>query len=213
MSKFPHLLLKKRTTTSSLSQNLFSQLQAKGEWLIVLESLKRKKTNKQKGAFTSLNKQTRLLLWSQTNKQGCFYELNRIYICGVHLGLLPQTSPGGTCLPSLSLPVLVRLLPQGDLGLYLYLYLFYCACMFNSYRICARNLYDVPTCSIPIGYVHEICMMCLHVQLPMDMCTSSVFFLSDLYGVLCVHVQFPKDMCMNFVFFLSDLYKVSCLHV
>ena len=40
--------------------------------------------------------------------------------------------------PSLSLPLHVRLLPQGDLGLYLYLYLFHCACMFNSIGICAQ---------------------------------------------------------------------------
>ena len=62
-----------------------------------------------------------------------------IYIRGVHLGLLPQTSLGGTCLPSpsLSLLVLVRLLPWDDLGFHLYIYLFYRACMFNSCWICA----------------------------------------------------------------------------
>ena len=61
MSEFPPLLLKKRATTGSLSQNLFCQLQAKGEWLTILESLK-KKTKK------------------QTNKQRCSYELKMIYI-------------------------------------------------------------------------------------------------------------------------------------
>ena len=55
----------------------------------------------------SLNKQTRLLLRAQTNKQGCFYELNRIYICGVHLG--------GSCLKLL----------QVVLVFHLYLYLFW----------------------------------------------------------------------------------------
>ena len=92
---------------------------------------------KNKGALTRSNNQTRVLLRAQTIKQGYSYELKRIYICGVHLGILPQTSPGGTCFPSLSLLVLVRLLPRGDLGLYLYLYLFYRACMLNSRRICA----------------------------------------------------------------------------
>jgi len=81
--------------------------------------------------------------------------LKRIYICGVHLGLLSQTSPNGTCLLSSSLPILVRLLPRVDLSLYLYLYLFYCICMFNSRRICAQDLYSVPTCSTPEGYVHD----------------------------------------------------------
>ena len=85
-------------------------------------------------------KKKRVLLQAQTNKQGCSYKLKSIYICGVHLGLLPQTSLGGTCLPSLSLPTLVRHLPWVDLGLYLYLYLFYRTCMFNSRRICGRNL-------------------------------------------------------------------------
>ena len=109
---------------------------------------------KNEGSLISSNNETRVLLWAQTNKQRCSYELKRIYICGVHLGILPQTSPGGTCFPSLSLLVLVRLLPRGDLGLYLYLYLFYRACMLNSRRICAWNLYDVLACSIPGGYVH-----------------------------------------------------------
>ena len=42
MSEFPPLLLGKRAMTGSLSQNLFCQLQGKGEWLTILESLKRK---------------------------------------------------------------------------------------------------------------------------------------------------------------------------
>ena len=47
MSKFPPLLLRKWALTSSLSQNLFFQLEAKGEWLTILESFKmKKKTNK-----------------------------------------------------------------------------------------------------------------------------------------------------------------------
>ena len=40
----------------------------------------------------------------------------------------------------------------------------------------------VPAYSIPIRYVHEFCMMCLHVQFSEDMCTSFVFKLS-LTGV------------------------------
>ena len=111
--------------------------------------------NKNKGAFTSSNKQTSVLLWAQTN-MGALTSLKGyiyiyIYICGVSLECLPQTSSSGTCFPSLSLPVLVRLLPWGDLGLYLYFYLFYRACMFNFHRICG-----------------EICMMCLYVQLSKD---------------------------------------------
>ena len=94
---------------------------------------------KNKCALTSSNNQTRVLLQAQTTKQRCSYELKRIYICGVHLRLLPQTSPGGTYPPSPSLLVLVRLLPWVNLGLYLYLYLFYCACMFNSHKICAQK--------------------------------------------------------------------------
>ena len=67
-------------------------------------------------------------------------------LCGVHPGRFPQTSLGGSLLlPSslLSLPILVRLLPQVDLGLFLcpYLYLF---------------------------------LLCMHVQFPKDMCTSSL---------------------------------------
>ena len=110
----------------------------------------------------------------QPNKQKCSYELKRIHICGVHLGLLPQTSLSGTCFPSLSLLTLVRLLPRGDLGLYLYLYLFYRAYMFNSYKICARIL------------ICMICGLCLHIRFLQDLCTIYVFFLSDLYGLWLV---------------------------
>ena len=52
MSEFPSLLLEKRATTGSLSQNLFCHLQANSEWLTILELLKwKKKTNK--GVVTS----------------------------------------------------------------------------------------------------------------------------------------------------------------
>ena len=85
MSEFPPLLLKKRAMTGSLSQNLFFHLQAKGKQLTSLESVKKK--NKQGQRLQPLTKQTR-----------CPYELERIHIYGVHLALLPQTSPSGLCL-------------------------------------------------------------------------------------------------------------------
>ena len=77
MSEVPHLLLRKWATTGPLSQNLFCHLQANGEWLTILESLKKKKEN----------------------KQGCSYELTQqttkgYSLYGVHLGLFPQTSLG-----------------------------------------------------------------------------------------------------------------------
>ena len=59
----------------------------------------------------------------------------RIHICGVHLGLLPQTSPVGCCLWVVSVFILtsfnlVRLLPLCDF--YLYLNLFYSGEAFAS---------------------------------------------------------------------------------
>ena len=111
MSKVPPLLLEKWATTGSLSQNLFCHLQANGKWLTILESPKKKK--------------------KKTNK-GCSYELTQqitkgYSLCGVYLGLLPQTSPGDLFLSSsslLSLPFRVRLLTRVDLGLFLYHYLY-----------------------------------------------------------------------------------------
>jgi len=102
-------------------------------------SLKKKKQTKVL-LRAQTNKQTKVLLRSQTNKQTrvLLQAYKDIYICGVHLGLLPQTSLGGLRLlssPFLSLLVLVRLLPWGYLGFHLYLYLFYFASMFNSFRI------------------------------------------------------------------------------
>ena len=169
---------------------------------------------KNKGALMSLNKQTMVLLWAQRNKQGCSYELKqqtkvllraqtnkqrcsyelkRIYIYGVHLGLLPQTSPSGTCLLSLSLLVRVRLLPRGDLGLYLYLYLFYDDYMFNSCRIYARILYDVPACSTLEGYVHKFRVLPFWLVWGfMPTCSILVGYMHKFYVIwdLCLHIQF-----------------------
>ena len=65
----------------------------------------------------------------------------------------------------------------------------------------------MPACSILVGYMCKICTMCLHVQFSEDMCTSSVFFFFDLYGVSCLHVQFSEDMCTNY-----DLYRIcACI--
>ena len=87
MSEVPPLLLGKRAMTSSLSQSLFYHLQVNGKWLTILESLKEK-------------------------EKCCSYELTHhttkgYSLCGVHPGLLPQTSLGDLFLLSssfLSLP-------------------------------------------------------------------------------------------------------------
>ena len=91
-------------------QNFFRHLQISGELLAILESLKRKeKTNKR---------------WSYELTQ----QITKGYsLCGVHSGLLPQTSLGDLFLlfsSLLSLPFLVRLLPRVSLGLFLYHYLY-----------------------------------------------------------------------------------------
>ena len=90
---------------------MLCQLQAKCDSLTILKSLKKKNKNGQRS--------------QPSTKQKCFYELKRIHICDFLLGLLPQTSPGGfRLLSSISISTYLRLLPQGDLGLYPYLYLF-----------------------------------------------------------------------------------------
>ena len=107
----------------------------------------------------------------QPNKQGALTSLKGyIYVVsiqGTYHKLLQVACT--SCLPSLSLPVLVRLLPRGDLDLYLYLYLylylFYYACIFNSLGICAHIMYSsfligmgsMPAYSIPGGYVQKCC--------------------------------------------------------
>ena len=75
MSEFPPLLLRKRATTSPLSQNLFCQLQAKGEWLIILESLKRK--NKQGQRPQPSNKQTRCFERKATHTREILYLITK----------------------------------------------------------------------------------------------------------------------------------------
>ena len=123
MSKVPPLLLEKRAMTGLLSQNLFCHLQANGKCLTILESLKKKKGNKQ-GCFYELTQ--------QTTKGYSFY--------GVHSRLLPQTSSAELFLLSSSplfLPGKALALVYLGLFLYHYLYLFYHASMFNSRGICA----------------------------------------------------------------------------
>ena len=82
------------------------------------------------------NKKKVLLRANPTNNK-------RIRLCGVHLGLLPQTSSGDSLIlysSLLSLPILVRLLPRVDLSLFLYLYLYlFLLCLYFQFR----------------GYVHE----------------------------------------------------------
>ena len=97
MSEVPQVLLEKRATTGSLSKNLFCQLQAKGKWLTILESLKKENKHGQ---------------WPQpsTKRTRCSYKLKRIYICGVHLGLLTQTFPGGCCLWVVFVSILIFLI-------------------------------------------------------------------------------------------------------
>jgi len=147
----------------------------------------------------------------QPNKQGALTNLKWyifvVSICGSCLKLLHVAC--SSCLPSLSLPIMARLLPQGDLGLYLYLYLFYCAYIFNSLKIYAQILAcigSVLAYSIPKGYVHKLCIflfwfiwdLCLHIQFLEDMCTSSVFFSSKLYRI-CACIFNSRRICAQVV--------------
>ena len=118
----------------------------------------------------------------QLNKQGALTSLkgyiSMVSIQGSCLKLLRVAC--ASCLPSLSLPVLVRLLPRGDLGLYLYLYFFYYACIFNSFWICAHILACigfVPTYSIPSRYVNNL-----------------LFFSFDWYGI-CACIFNSQRIC------------------
>ena len=124
MFEFPPLLLRERATTGSLSQNLFCQLQAKAKWLIILESLKRK-TNMTNNCNHQPNKQDAL-----RSLKGY---ISMVSLWGSCLKLLRVACT--FCFSSLSLPVLVRLLPWSDPRLYLYFYLFYGAYIFTSQRI------------------------------------------------------------------------------
>ena len=120
----------------SLSQNLFCKLQAKGEWLTILGSLKKK--NKQGQWPQPPNKQMR-----------CSYKLEMIYICGVHLGLLCQTSPSGLRL---------RVIPVFSI------YISPC-----SNKAFASRWHWSLFLSLPLP-------LCLYVQFLRDMCTSSVWY-------------------------------------
>ena len=85
MSKVPQVLLGKRVTTNSLSKNLVFQFSGKRR---VTHYLWVTKKEKQTWPMASTINQTNKVL----------LQAKRIHICGVHLGHLPQTSLGGSCL-------------------------------------------------------------------------------------------------------------------
>ena len=179
MSEFPPLLLRKQATIGSLSQNLFCQLQAKGKWLTILESQK-----KERGALRSLNKQTKVLLLAQTNKQGCSYEFRRIYIyLWCPSGALASNF-SRWYLSSISISTCFgEALASGwPWSLSLSLYLFYHACKFNSHRICARNLYNVLARSTPKGYVHKFCVLTFWLVWGfMPACSIPIGYMHEFY--------------------------------
>ena len=47
----------------------------------------------------------------------------------------------------------------------------------------------MPACSIPIEYLREICIVCLHVHFPKDMCTTF-----DLYRI-CAGIFNSRRIC------------------
>ena len=152
--------------TSSLSKNLVCQLQAKGKWLIILESLKGNQT--WPTASTT----------NQTNK--VLLRAKMIHICGVHMELLPQTSPGD-------------ILPPFDFYLYLYLYLnfFYSGWLAPISQpfsimggLCLNTSVNI---QFQEGYVLKFCIL---------------LFLSCL-GDLCLHIQFSIDLCTSVVIILN----------
>ena len=165
MSKFPPLLLRKRATTSSLSQNLFCQLQVKGEWLAILESLKKEKQTRP--IATTINQTNKVLLRAK----------NDIYIFVVSIW--------GSCLKLLRVAYASYLL-------HLHLYLFWWGSCLRVTLVSISTFTSsiVPAYLIPLGYVHKFCMMCLHVQFPEDMCTNSVLWLAWLVCGPCLHIQF-----------------------
>ena len=158
MSELPLLLLGKWVTIGSLSQNLFCQLQAKCEWLTILESLKNKK-NKH-GQRSQLS----------TKKTRCSYELKSIHLYCVHFGLLPKTSPGGFCLlSSISISVSTfSIVPHTPSGRVYKFWLALGLCLYTQFLedMCKSSIFSLLTCmgsmlvySIPRGYVHK-CPWC-----------------------------------------------------
>ena len=116
----------------------------------------------------------------------------------------------------------MRLLPQGDNGLYLYIYIFYCACIFNSFEICAQIqacIGSVPVYSIPLGYMHKFCILffwlvwdsCLHIQFLEDMCTSCVPSLLTCIGSMpacSISLRYVHKFCT----FSSGFYGIhACI--
>ena len=146
--------------TGSLSQKLFCQLQAKGKWHVILESLKKKK----RPTNTTINQTNKCTL---TNIKGyiyvvsiwdsCLKLLQVILVFHLYLYRFWWGSCHGVTW-SLSLPLPLSLCLHIQFLEDMCKSFVWCACMFNSWRICAQFLYYVPTCSILEGYMHNFCI-------------------------------------------------------
>ena len=126
MSKVSPFLLEKWAMTSSLYQNLFCDLNTNGEWLTILESLrKKKKTNK--GALWANPKNNKRIqsLWCPSRVLALNFSGRLIYFVFF------------TSCSTFSSEALASGWPW-SLSLSLFLPFFYSACMFNSLQICAR---------------------------------------------------------------------------
>ena len=105
-----------------------------------------------------------------TKQTWCSYKLKRIHICGVHLGLLPQTSSSALRLWvilvfSISISVCSGEALASGWPWFQSSSLPFCyAYMVNSLEICAQILDCigfVPAYSIPGAYVHKLCILLL----------------------------------------------------
>ena len=130
MFKFPPLLLEKRAIAGLLSQNLFCQLQARGKWLTILESLKKKK--KKTNMANDRN--------YQPNKQGALISLKWymfvVSICSSCINFSRWLAP---------------------LVFHLYLYLLWRgSCLrVTLVSISISTSFIVTAYSIPLGYMHK----------------------------------------------------------
>ena len=119
---------------------------------------KRQVTHYPRVAWEKKNKQSQ---WPQplTKQTRCSYKLKRIHICGIHLGLLPQTSSSG-------------------LRLWIIL-VFSISISTCSGKALALGWHWSLSLSL---------LLCLHVQFPRYRCTSSILWLAWLVRGLCLHI-------------------------
>ena len=97
--------------------------------------------------------------------------------------------------------------------LHLYIYLFWWDSCLGVILVSISTSSTALACSISVGYVREICMMCLHVQFPEDMCMNFNLYriCACIFNSWRIYAQVPCSSfltCMGFRVYIFNSRRI-----